>query len=63
MSRTPKNLGMHEQPVLHEQGLFIGERYPVAQRIARRGLYLPSGLGLGEAEIDLVCTAVRRCLA
>jgi len=59
----PFFLGMHEQPVLHELGLFIGERYPITERLARRGLYLPSGLGLGEAEIDTVCAAVQRCLA
>ncbi len=59
----PFFLGMHEQPVLRERGLFAGESYPVTERLARRGLYLPSGLGLGEKEIDTVCTAVRACLA
>jgi len=59
----PFFLGMHEQPVLRELGLFAGESYPVTERIARRGLYLPSGLGLGESEIDQVCEAVKRCLA
>jgi perosamine synthetase len=59
----PFFLGMHEQPVLRELGLFAKERYPVTERLARRGLYLPSGLGLGEAEIDTVCAAVQRCLA
>jgi perosamine synthetase len=54
---------MHEQPVLRDRGLFAGERYPVTERLARRGLYLPSGLGLDEAQIDTVCAAVRRCLA
>ena len=44
----PFFLGMHEQPVLRERGLFLGETYPVTERLARRGLYLPSGLGLGE---------------
>jgi perosamine synthetase len=58
----PFFLGMHEQPVLRELGLFAGESYPVTERLARRGLYLPSGLGLGEAEIDSVCLAVKRCL-
>ena len=52
--------GMHEQPVLRERGLFAGESYPVAERIARQGLYLPSGLGLEEAQIDRVCQAVAR---
>jgi len=59
----PFFLGMHEQPVLRDRGLFAGESYPVTERLARRGLYLPSGLGLGEAEIDQVCAAVQRCLA
>ena len=59
----PFFLGMHEQPVLRERGLFHGERYPVAERIARQGLYLPSGLGLEEAHIDRVCEAVREALA
>jgi perosamine synthetase len=58
----PFFLGMHEQPVLRERGLFAGESYPVAERIARQGLYLPSGLGLDEAQIDRVCAAVREVL-
>jgi perosamine synthetase len=59
----PFFLGMHEQPVLRDQGLFEGESYPVAERIARQGLYLPSGLGLVDAQIDQVCQAVREALA
>jgi len=59
----PFFLGMHEQPVLRELGLFAGESYPVTERIARRGLYLPSGLGLEAAQIDQVCSAVKKCLA
>jgi perosamine synthetase len=59
----PFFMGMHEQPVLRELGLFDGESYPVTERIARRGLYLPSGLSLKEAEIGQVCEALKRCLA
>jgi perosamine synthetase len=58
----PFFLGMHEQPVLREMGLFAGERYPVAERIARQGLYLPSGLSLDEAQIAEVCAIVREVL-
>jgi perosamine synthetase len=58
----PFFLGMHEQPALRERGLFSGESYPVAERIARQGLYLPSGLGLDEAQIAHVCQAVREVL-
>lgn len=58
----PFFLGMHEQPVFWERGLFTGEHYPVAERIARQGLYLPSGLALTEEQVSEVCEAVRTCL-
>lgn len=58
----PFFLGMHEQPIFRKLGLFRGERYPVAERLARQGLYLPSGLTLTEAQIDQVCDAVRASL-
>jgi perosamine synthetase len=58
----PFFLGMHEQPALRERGLFAGESYPVAERLARQGLYLPSSLGLEEADIERVCEAVREAL-
>jgi perosamine synthetase len=56
----PFFLGMHEQPALLGRGLFAGERYPVAERIARRGLYLPSGLTLADAQLERVAAAVRQ---
>jgi perosamine synthetase len=59
----PFFLGMHEQPVFIEQGLFKGEVYPVAERIARQGLYLPSGLTLSQSQINQVCQAVESILA
>jgi perosamine synthetase len=55
----PFFLGMHEQPVLRKRGLFHNEHYPVAERLARRGLYLPSGLSLTEKQLEAVCDAVR----
>lgn len=70
----PFFLGMHEQPVFQTQttpstggsdtgqGLFTGENYPVAEHIARQGLYLPSGLTLTETQIDLVCDMVKAIL-
>jgi perosamine synthetase len=58
----PFFLGMHEQPVFQQMGLFLGEHYPVAERLARQGLYLPSGLGLTEQQLEEVCTAVRKAL-
>jgi len=55
----PFFLGLHEQPVFHGMGLFVGERYPVAERIAQQGLYLPSGHTLTEEQIECVCDAMR----
>ena len=40
---------MHEQPVFNKMGLFKNQSFPVSEKIARNGFYLPSGLGL---EID-----------
>lgn len=59
----PFFLGMHEQPVFHNMGLFKGESYHVAERIARQGLYLPSGLTLTEEQLDQVCRAIEELMA
>ena len=53
---------MHEQPVFVEQGLFKGERYPVAERLARRGFYIPSGLALTEEQMDFVAEQIKEVL-
>lgn len=51
---------MHEQPVFQNRGWFAGERYPVAERLARRGFYIPSGLALTDDQIDQAARAVRK---
>jgi perosamine synthetase len=53
---------MHEQPVLRRQGLFAGESYPVAERLARRGFYVPSGLALTDIQIDEVAHTLREIM-
>ena len=54
---------MHEQPVLLERGL-VGERcFPVAERIARRGFYLPGGAGLSLTQVDAACDVLLEVLA
>jgi|SRR5215472_3174364 len=50
---------MHEQPVFKKMGLFDSESHPVAERMARRGFYLPSGLGLTSNQISYVANSVR----
>lgn len=49
---------MHEQPVLRGMGLFEGVSYPVAERLARRGLYLPSGLAASCSQLEMVARTV-----
>lgn len=53
---------MHEQPVFRKMGLFHNESCPVAERIARRGFYIPSGLGLTDEHIELVANALHEVL-
>jgi perosamine synthetase len=53
---------MHEQPVFRRMGLFRNERYPVAERLARRGFYIPSGLALTEVQMDQVSLAMREIM-
>ena len=50
---------MHEQPVFRRMGFFHGVRCPVAERIARRGFYLPGGLALDDAQLAKVCDTLR----
>ena len=50
---------MHEQPVFHKMGLFRNERHPVAERLARRGLYIPSGMALTDRQMEQVAKAVK----
>jgi perosamine synthetase len=53
---------MHLQPVLRRRGLFASERYPVAEHLYQQGFYLPSGLALTDAQIDLVAERVWKVL-
>ncbi len=54
---------MHEQPVLRRLGCGGDDRHPVAERLARRGFYVPSGLALTEAQIRRSAHCVREILA
>ncbi|MBI3456862.1 MAG: DegT/DnrJ/EryC1/StrS family aminotransferase [Candidatus Rokubacteria bacterium] len=48
---------MHLQPIYYQH--FKSQRYPVSEELCQRGLYVPSGATLTEAEIDYVCEMVR----
>lgn len=57
----PFFLGMHEQPALKNfaEGK---DRYPVAERLAKRGLYLPSGLTITEDQARTSSEALKSAL-
>lgn len=50
---------MHEQPVFRKARLFEGERYPIAELLARRGFYIPSGVALSEDQIQQCVAALK----
>lgn len=53
---------IHEQPVFKNMGWFSNESYPVAESIARRGFYIPSGLALTVAQMDYVVESLTKVL-
>ena len=54
---------MHEQPVYQKDGLFVGEKYPGAEYLARKGFYIPSGLALTKEQMDIVISAIKDMMA
>jgi perosamine synthetase len=54
---------MHMQPVLQRLGLFKDECYPVAERLYRKGFYIPSGMSLTEENIEKSSAAVKEVIA
>jgi len=53
---------MHEQPVFLKMGLFENERYPIAERISRRGFYIPGGLAITDKQIKQVSDILHRVI-
>ena len=53
---------MHDQPVFQKMGLFASERYPIAEKLAKRGFYVPGGLSLTDDQIDHVAKCLKTIL-
>lgn len=49
---------MHLQPVFNERGWYLNEQYPVAEYMAERGFYIPSGLNLSNDQMRTVVNSV-----
>jgi perosamine synthetase len=54
---------MHEQPVFRKMGLFAGVSCPVAERLARRGFYIPSGLALTDEDMERTAESLKQVMA
>jgi perosamine synthetase len=54
---------MHKQPVFNKMGWYLNETYPVSERMAERGFYLPSGLTLTGDEMKVVSEKLHKILA
>ena len=50
---------MNSQPVFRKMGLFEGFACPVAERLAERGFYLPSGVALTRDQAEVCARALR----
>ncbi len=51
---------MHQQPALKNYGADCSGSYPVSDKIAQRGFYLPSGSNLTEDQIHKVCQSLKK---
>ena len=52
---------MHCQPIYFDQ--YRGQRYPVAEDLCKRGMYLPSASNLTQHDIETVVEAIADCRA
>ncbi|MCY1517782.1 hypothetical protein D9M68_524800 [compost metagenome] len=56
----PFFIGIHQQPVFQEMGLYKKESYPVAEKLTQCGFYLPGGLGLSEEQILYITNLIKQ---
>ena len=54
---------MHKQSILLKRGIFKkNSKFPNSEYLAKKGFYLPSGLGLTNKEIDFICAKVNEII-
>jgi len=54
--------GLHEQPALSRQGLFLNESYPHTSHASKYGFYLPSSITLTNEQILRITDALKKGL-
>ena len=45
---------MHMQPVYKKMNIFNNKKYPISEKISKKGFYIPSGVGITKKEQDMV---------
>jgi perosamine synthetase len=50
---------LNKQPVFNKMGLFLNERFEVAELLTDYGFYLPSGLNLEKDDVQMVCEILK----
>ena len=53
---------LHQQPVLKKMGLFKKTKLPVAEYLARNGLYLPTGLSITSVQQKYVISKIKKII-
>ena len=51
---------LHKQPVFKKMGLFRKTKFPVAENLAKNGLYLPTGLSLTLSQQKFVINKIKK---
>ncbi len=54
---------MHQQPVLKKMGLFSGEKYPIADKLYKKGFYIPSGMAIIKKQMEKVSEILHTVLS
>lgn len=58
----PFFLGLHQQPVLINKGLFSNEDYPITEKASEYGFYLPSSLSLKDKDVEYIVNELKKIL-
>lgn len=56
----PFFMPMHRQPALKKYGCDCSGSYPVSVNLSKNGLYLPSGSGLTDEDIQFICNEIKK---
>ena len=49
---------MHIQPIYKKMKIFDNTKFPISEKISKKGFYIPSGLGITRGEQDVVINKI-----